>query len=87
MPRNVKLSSKVPFDIENLKAGKEYMEQMKYVHQMWQPDDTLKDLNTAIKMCYKALRRDKLQEASKAQSLADPGTHLPISQRNNPDSP
>jgi len=50
MPKYVKVSSKLPFDINTLKVGREYMEQMKYMHNHWQPPDTTKDLQNAIRL-------------------------------------
>lgn len=50
MPRYVKISSKLPFDVESLRLGKEYLEMSKNCINMWVPNDTIQDLKHAINL-------------------------------------
>ena len=82
MPRYVKISSKFPFDVESLRQGKEYLEMSKYCQNLWQPKDTLRDLEHAIKLSNRVMRRERLaqvaKESAEAQATSSQG-NSPVS--------
>jgi hypothetical protein len=69
IPRNIKVSSKMPFDIQSLRQSKEFLERMKYVPHLWQPQEVVQDMEAAVHLARTALLEDQLKQHERAVDI------------------